>query len=210
MNSINNTQTHWENVFQTKDTSRVSWFQEKPELSLNLIKQYADSKSVSVIDVGGGDSRLPDFLIHDGFENISVLDISGDAIAASKERLRANETKANWIVSDILNFKQDMEFDIWHDRAVFHFLVDHKSQLKYKEKMLSNISSHGYAIIGGFSKNSDAKQCSGLRVCQHDRESIFKIFGPEFMMVDDFEQVHHTPSGSEQNFYWSILKKTNS
>lgn len=207
MKEINDAQSHWENVFQNKDTSKVSWFQNRPQRSLDLIKKYCLDKSKAIIEVGGGDSRLPDCLIEKDYRNITVLDISSVAVELSKERLRDDASKISWIVGNVLNFESDTEFDVWHDRAVFHFLMEEQDQQEYKKQLLSKLSGSAILIIGAFSKNSGVERCSGLMVNKQSRESILNLFEPEFALVDDFEEVHVTPSGSSQNFYWSILQK---
>lgn len=198
---------HWENVFQNKDTMKVSWYQKKPELSLSLIDKYTQLKSQSIIDIGGGDSRLPDGLLEKGYTDITVLDISNIALEKSKKRLAENSKLVRWENSDVLEFNSKEQFDLWHDRAVFHFINDAEDQLRYKVKILELLSENAIVIIGGFSKDNGPDKCSGINIEQHDRKSIAHIFCPEFEIITDFQQKHETPSGSQQNFYWVILKK---
>lgn len=199
---------HWENIFQNKDTSKVSWFQEKPERSLSLIEKYALSNAQSIIDIGGGDSRLPDNLIAKGYTDLTVLDISSIALEESKRRLNDKANSVQWVVSDVLEYDSTKHFDLWHDRAVFHFIKDKEDQLKYKSRMLKLLSESAIAVIGSFSKEDGPLRCSGIDIEQHNRESISNIFFPEFEIVSDFDEIHETPSGSIQNFYWVILSKS--
>ena len=150
---------HWEAVYQTKGPEEVSWTQEIPKTSLNFIHSFSLNKSAKIIDIGGGDSKLVDFLLDEGFENISVLDISAKALEKAKLRLGNRSEKVNWIVSDILDFKPDTAFDVWHDRAAFHFLTTKEQVEKYIEIAQSVVS--GYLTIGTFSENGP-KKCSGL------------------------------------------------
>lgn len=203
---MNDTKKHWEYIFQNKDTTQVSWYQEKPQMSLDLIGNNVDSKSEAIIDIGGGDSRLPDHLQKQGYENISVLDISEFALVESKKRLGDASKDIDWIISNVIDFDGAGKYKLWHDRAVFHFIKDLTDQLKYKEKLMESLAPGGVVIIGAFSKNEGPHKCSGIEIQQHDRASIIDVFKPEFSILSDFEDIHKTPSGSSQNFYWSILK----
>ncbi len=204
---MENRKVHWENIFQTKDTSKVSWYQEVPQVSINLIAEHLASKNEAILDVGAGDSRLPDFLLKSGYKDLSVLDISSQALSLSKKRVEKLGARLKWIETDILNFKPGREYSLWHDRAVYHFLSTRSEQIRYKSILLNTLKNKGIAIISGFSKNNGPHKCSGLSVNKLNRESLQDNFGTEFTIIDDFEQLHLTPSGSKQNFYWAILKK---
>ncbi len=202
-----NKKGHWEGIFKTKDTSKVSWFQEKPIISLKLIRDYTKNRNVSIIDVGAGDSQLPDYLLEDQFTNLTFLDISGIALELSKSRIQDKTHNLNWIETNILDFKAKTTFDLWHDRAVFHFISNPVDQMKYKEVLLNALAPSGIVIIAAFSKNGGPSQCSGIDICPHDKESFAKIFSPEFEIINNFENKHRTPSGAIQNFSWVVLKR---
>lgn len=199
-----NTKQHWEKVYETKSSNEVSWTQEKPETSLRFIRNSKLPKSAKIIDVGGGDSKLVDFLLEEGYENITVLDISAKAIEKAKERLGENAEKVKWIISDIVDFKPVEIYDLWHDRAAFHFLTDAKRIEKYKlltSKFISN-----YLIIGTFSKNGP-KKCSGLDIVQYDAQKITDTFQDHFKAIECFATDHTTPFGTVQNFqFCSFIK----
>ncbi len=196
---------HWESVFQTKDTRQVSWYQDSPELSLKLIQKYSEPHH-PIIDVGGGDSRLPDELLKASYTSVSVLDVSDTALTASQNRLQEKAQLIDWITSDILELKTTQQFRLWHDRAVFHFITEPEEQERYKQQLMQYLHPDGVAVIGSFAANGGAEKCSGLHVARHDKNSIAQLFSPEFSILEEFEAVHITPSGKDQNFYWTILK----
>ncbi len=201
---------HWDNLFQNKDTSQVSWFQDIPKTSINLIDKYAPIKTAAIIDIGGGDSKLPDHLLKLEYKDIALLDISTYAIEQSRKRLGKSADLINWINSNILDFESKKRYQLWHDRAVYHFITDPSEQARYKEVLTKTLEPSGIAIIAGFSKNNDPIKCSGLVVSQQDRASIAKTFAPEFEIIEAFEALHSTPSGGQQNFNWTIIKRKSS
>lgn len=196
---------HWEKVFATKSPEEVSWTQEKPNTSLNLIEKANLDKSAEIIDVGGGDSRLVDFLLEEGYENISVLDISANAIERAKKRLGDKAEKVTWIVSDILDFKPNKRYELWHDRAVFHFLTSPKDILHYGNVVNEFVEKD--LIIATFSTKGPLR-CSGLDVTQYDRESIMVRFKEKFALVESFYEDHTTPFDTIQNFLFARLIKS--
>lgn len=189
--------THWESVYATKQPNEVSWTQEYPKSSLDLIQSFGVSKSASVIDVGGGDSRLVDCLLDEGFQHITVLDISSHAIERAKQRLGANADRVHWIVSDILDFEPTQTYDIWHDRAAFHFLTDPTEIAKYVE-LLNRCCTH-FAAIATFSEHGPAK-CSGLEVTRYSEELLQLRLHPNFRKLGCTEEEHMTPFGTKQMF----------
>jgi cyclopropane fatty-acyl-phospholipid synthase-like methyltransferase len=195
---------HWETVYETKQPSEVSWTQENPKTSLNFIQQTHLDKTAKIIDIGGGDSKLVDFLLADEFENITVLDISAKAIEKAKKRLGKNAKKITWIVSDITEFKPKTNYDIWHDRATFHFLTTEeqiKSYVGIIEKWVNDS-----VIIGTFSENGP-KKCSGLDIKQYSEKTLENQFSNSFKKLKCINEDHTTPFETKQNFTFCAFKK---
>lgn len=199
-------ESHWEKVYQTKDTTQVGWFQGKPKVSINLISDAKISKTAPVIDVGGGDGLLVDWLLEGGFENITVLDISASALEKSKNRLGESAAKVQWEACDILDFEPKGKFELWHDRAVFHFLTDPKEQQIYRRLVECSIHSGGYLLIMTFSK-SGPKTCSGLPIQQYDVQDLEEFFGQEFELTESLNYDHITPSGIAQNYSVCLFRR---
>lgn len=197
--------SHWENIYSTKSLNEVSWHEPKPDNSIKLIEKYALNKNVAIIDIGGGDSFLADNLIALGYSNITVLDISETAIEKAKIRLGENATKIKWIVSDITSFEPTEKYDIWHDRAVFHFLTNVLDQENYKELLINSLKENGIFIIGTFAIDGPTK-CSGITVQQYDIESITTQF-TELELVENFNFEHPTPFNTFQKFIFAVFKK---
>lgn len=198
---------HWEHVYETKSPSEVSWTQEIPRTSLDFIKSFGITKKANIIDIGGGDSKLVDFLIEEGFENITVLDISAKAIEKAQARLGVNAAKVNWIVSDITEFEPNEVYDVWHDRAVFHFLTIKEQISKYKETARKSVN--GYLTIGTFSENGPTK-CSGLDIKQYNETTLTKEFLEGFDKIHCIIEDHLTPFNTKQNFlFCSFQRKVN-
>lgn len=197
---------HWENVFETKDTTKVSWYQPVPETSIRLLQQLPVSKTAKIIDVGAGDSFLADNLIKEGYNNISLLDISGKALNAIKNRLEENVRQITFIQEDVLHFNPDTKFDIWHDRAVFHFFTEKDDIEKYVHLVTDGISANGYLIIGTFSETGP-DSCSGLSVQRYSEENLVNTFSESFTKVTGFTENHTTPSKSIQNFRFCVFQK---
>jgi SAM-dependent methyltransferase len=195
---------HWETVYETKNPNQVSWTQENPKTSLNFIHSFNTNKNAKIIDIGGGDSKLVDFLLDEGFQNITVLDISQKAIEKAQLRLGEKAKKVNWIVSNITDFKPTTQYDIWHDRAAFHFLTSQEQINKYLEIVKNAVS--GYLIIGTFSENGPLK-CSGLEIKQYSKETITELFQNEFQVIECFTEDHLTPFDTTQNFIFCSFKK---
>jgi cyclopropane fatty-acyl-phospholipid synthase-like methyltransferase len=200
-----NIKKHWETVYETKTQEQVSWTQKIPKDSLDFIQSLKLNKDASIIDIGGGDSFLVDFLLADGYTNISVLDISSKAIERAKDRLGTNATKVTWIVSNIIDFKPEKNYDVWHDRAAFHFLTkenDIKTYVSTTEKYVSK-----NLIIGTFSNNGPLK-CSGLEITQYSKNKMHKTFNSKFEPVKCVIKNHQTPFNTIQNFiFCSFMKR---
>ena len=196
---------HWETVYQNKTPEQVSWTQEIPKTSLEFIAQFNLDPSAKIIDVGGGDSHLVDFLIDGGFKDISVLDISSKAIERAKYRLGDKANRVNWIVSNIIDFTPDVKFDIWHDRAAFHFLTS-KEDIETYVKAVSQFANH--IVLGTFSKNGPLK-CSGLPISQYNSEDLKELLESDFELVSSHYENHTTPFDTQQNFlFCSFRRKT--
>ena len=198
--------SHWENIYSSKNEDGVSWFQEYPKTSIDLIEKYSINKSISIIDIGSGRSRILINLIENEYDNLTYLDISQEACSKSKILLGNKQDLVQWHVENILDFKTEKNFSIWHDRAVFHFLTSKEDVEKYKQVALKNIVQGGYLILGTFSENGPEK-CSGLNVSRYSTESLKEIFSPEFKMIESFTIDHKTPFNTTQNFLFSIFKK---
>lgn len=195
---------HWETVYENKTPDQVSWTQEVPRTSLDFINSFGLPKTAKIIDIGGGDSKLVDCLLNDGYENITVLDISEKALERAKKRLGDDAKKVSWIVSDITAFKPDTSFDIWHDRAAFHFLTAPEQISKYKAIAGKWVS--GFLAIGTFSKDGP-KKCSGLDISQYSEESLSEVFSNDFKIIDCLTEDHSTPFDTTQNFLFCSFKK---
>src|SRR3989344_2074237 len=191
---------HWENIYQTKNTDEVSWYQEKPETSLNLISETSIEKNAKIIDVGAGASKLADNLLALGFRNITALDVSLNALNKSKKRLGDRANNVKWIVSDLREFETNDRYDFWHDRAVLHFLTEEEDIKKYIKLVRTYLKPKGYVIVSTFSINGP-KRCSGLDIKQYAEDSAKKLFS-DFAHIKSFEEEHITPWGSSQIFIW--------
>ncbi|MDP9961214.1 class I SAM-dependent methyltransferase [Chryseobacterium lathyri] len=202
MNKTN--KEHWENVYETKNPGEVSWTQEKPKTSLDFIHSFSLGKDARIIDIGGGDSNLVDCLLEEGYENISVLDISVKALEKAKKRLGEKADKITWIASDITEFEPREKYDIWHDRAAFHFLTTPEEVSKYIK--IAGKSVTGFMILGTFSKNGPVK-CSGLNIQQYDDKSLPAKFESDFEKIKCLTENHTTPFGTVQNFVFCSFKK---
>ncbi|MGO3183655.1 MAG: class I SAM-dependent methyltransferase [Aequorivita sp.] len=197
---------HWENIYQTKKLTEVSWFQPTPEISLNLIQTAAILKDAKIIDVGGGDSFLADHLLDLGYRDITVLDISSAAIERAKKRLGERAKLVKWIVSDITDFNPSEKYECWHDRAAFHFLTDEKEISQYVKNVNQCIKKDGELIIGTFSDKGPEK-CSGIPIKQYTENSLEKQFLDTFEKLDCNTIDHQTPFDTTQNFIFCRFKK---
>ncbi len=203
----NSTKQHWEEIYQTKDTVReVSWYQDIPKTSIDFILSTGTDKNADIIDIGGGDSRLADKLLELGFKNVSVLDISAKALQKAKTRLGEKAKSVIWIEADILEFDTESRFDIWHDRAAFHFLTKEEDIANYIEIAGKLIKTSGYLVISTFSMNGP-KKCSGLDITQYSEDSIKKTFQKDFGHIKSFEEIHTTPFNTKQNFLFNLFKR---
>ena len=201
-----NFKSHWENVYQSKNENEVSWYQEVPSKSLDLINSLNLRKDSKIIDVGAGESRLVDNLLSLGFKNVTVLDISSKSIEKTKQRLGKKSKLVNWVVSDIVDFIPEKSFDLWHDRATFHFLTDKMRIKKYVDLVNNSVNSQGNLIVSTFSTNGPLK-CSGLQISQYNKNSISELFKEEFKLSYSETSVHQTPFNTNQEFIFNIFSK---
>jgi ubiquinone/menaquinone biosynthesis C-methylase UbiE len=197
---------HWENIYSTKQPNELSWTQENPEASLAFIHSFNLPKQASIIDIGGGDSRLVDKLIEEGFEDITVLDISEHALQRAKGRLGEKAKNVKWVVSDITEFKTEKTFDLWHDRATFHFLTTVDQINKYLERAMNNLKANGVLTIGTFSENGP-KKCSGLEVKQYSEETLEIQLKRGFEKIRCVTENHRTPFDTIQNFLFCCFRR---
>jgi len=195
-------QAHWEKIYTEKAPNAVSWYRPHLETSLALIEQTASGRSPSVIDVGGGESTLVDDLLARGYENITVLDISQSAIDANRKRLGKAAQSVHWLVADITKVKlESSAYDVWHDRAVFHFLTAADDRIAYVRQVARAVKRGGYVIVGTFGPEGPTK-CSGLDVVRYDAESLHREFGVHFHMLGSSTELHRTPFGTIQQFLY--------
>jgi len=197
---------HWENVYATKNDDEVSWYQENPETSLKLITALELNNEAAIIDVGGGNSNLIGELQKQAFANLSVLDIAEKSLTRTKAKLGANAKHIQWIVADVLKFKPNQQYDVWHDRAVFHFLTTTEDIANYVRLVSNSIKKRGYFILATFSKSGPLK-CSGLAITQYSKEALVALFSPQFTLINSFEEVHQTPFDTTQNFIYTLFQK---
>jgi SAM-dependent methyltransferase len=199
---IDQRQAHWDSVYATKKSDEVSWYQARPGVSLEFIGRAVRSKDARIIDVGGGASRLVDALLDDGFQRVTVLDISPEALARAEERLGDRARLVTWIAADISRWTPPAPFDIWHDRAVFHFLVSLEDRRAYRTALAAALPLGGQAIIGTFASDGPEK-CSGLPVARYEPETLGAELGPGFRLVESTHEDHPTPAGKVQRFQFS-------
>lgn len=199
---------HWENVYQTKSSTDVSWYEPDPKQSLDLILDAAGEKRGRVIDVGGGQSFLVDRLLDSGFKQVAVLDISSAAIEATKARLGERASQVEWMVADITQAETLGKFDIWHDRAVFHFITEPDDRERYVKLLKRSLPIGGHFIVGTFAKGGPEK-CSGLQIRQYDAATMQEELGQSFVPIKCSEYLHTTPSAKSQLFFFGVYKREN-
>lgn len=196
-------QVHWENVYRTKAPDQVSWFRPHLETSLDLIERCAAGNSgASIIDVGGGASTLVDDLTGRGYTNVTVLDISQTALDIARNRLGSASDLVRWIAADVTEAALPVRsFDVWHDRAVFHFLTRQEDRVAYVRNVARSVRPGGHLIVGAFGPEGPLK-CSGLDVVRYDADSLHDEFGPDFRLVESRKEIHETPFGTTQQFVY--------
>ena len=198
---------HWENIYQTKNINGVSWYQETPYESIELIKKFSTTDSDMIIDIGCGKSFLADNLLKLNYKNITLVDISLNALKEVKDRL--NNKSLNFIETDVLNLKLERTFDIWHDRAVFHFITNKKSVEKYISLCNEYIGEGGKLMIGTFAEDGPLK-CSGLEIKRYSVENLKELFKENFEFIEGFKKLHCTPFDTQQSFTFCVFRKISS
>ena len=196
---------HWDNIYTTKGEAEVSWFEETPVQSLELLELVGAQPSSAIIDVGGGTSRLVDNLLARGFENITVLDLSATALTSARARLGDKGEAVKWIVADVTEWLPTDTYDVWHDRAAFHFLTSEKEQRAYIKRLKQALKRGGHVIIGTFALDGPEK-CSGLPVARHSAESLSALLAPDFDLIDSRRHEHITPWQAVQKFQFSTFR----
>jgi SAM-dependent methyltransferase len=197
---------HWEAIYQTRGETNVSWYQDDPRLSLDLIRAFAPAEGGRIIDVGGGDSVLVDRLLDLTFERIAVLDISETALGKARLRLGELASRVQWLTADITAVESLGTFDIWHDRAVFHFLTDAADRRKYVELTRQTVAEGGHLIIATFADDGP-KRCSDLDVCRYNASTLGTELGRGFSLVREAREMHTTPRGSSQAFFYGVFRR---
>lgn len=199
-------QNHWEKIYTEKAPTAVSWYRRHLETSLELIERVALDRSSSIIDVGGGESTLVDDLLARGYEDITVLDISRTAIDANRKRLGDASDRVHWLVADITHGDlPPSRYDVWHDRAVFHFLTAPADRLAYVGQVARAVKNGGHVIVSTFGPEGPTK-CSGLEVVRYDAESLHREFGVHFRLLGSSKELHHTPFGTTQQFLYCYCR----
>jgi len=197
---------HWENIYSTKEINGVSWYQETPTTALNIFNSLQLNSDASIIDIGAGKSFLVDNLLELGYNDITILDISGNALNEVKERVEKKRFSIKCIESNVTDLSFEQKYDVWHDRAVFHFITNKQEREKYTSLLNSSLNKDGYLILGTFSEDGPLK-CSGLEVQRYSVEELKKLLKENFQLIDGFKKVHDTPFNTTQSFTFCLFKK---
>lgn len=196
------TSTHWDAVYRSKDLTAVSWHQQRPAVSLRLVTAAAGT-SAAVIDVGAGASTLVDELLAAGYLDVTVLDVSAEALARVRDRL---DGRVQVVVADLLGWTPERQYDVWHDRAVLHFLVEPEQQRRYVATAAATVRPGGALVVGVFALDGP-EQCSGLPTQRYDPDGLQQLLAPDFALVHSEQEVHATPAGAAQSFTWAVLRR---
>ena len=198
--------THWESVYRTKQPDQVSWFQQEPALSLDMIGRATTDETARIIDVGGGASLLVDALLRTGYADITVLDVSAAALAHARRRLGARAASVHWLDADVLTARLgDAAFDVWHDRAVFHFLTSTADRAAYVAQLRATLRPGGHAVIATFADDGPAR-CSGLEVARYSPETLGAALGADFEPLATAREQHVPPAGASQSFVYGLFR----
>ncbi len=197
--------SHWEGVYREKEDAQLSWHQDDPSISLELCDVAGVDSGSSVIDIGGGTSRFAERLIERGLRDVSVLDVSEAALDRSRRQLGSVSEQIEWIAANVTTWIPDRNYDLWHDRAVFHFLVNADDRTAYRDRLCRGLRPGGHAIIATFALDGPEK-CSGLPIARYDPERLSEVLGDRFTLVAHRSHTHNTPWGSPQSFQFSLLR----
>jgi SAM-dependent methyltransferase len=199
-------QTHWEKIYRKKAPDAVSWYRPHLEASLALIEKAAADHSASIVDVGGGESTLVDDLLALGYQNLTVLDVSQTAIDVTKRRLGPAAERVHWLTADIAKSElAPSAYEVWHDRAVFHFLTANDQRAAYVRQVARAVKPGGHVLVSTFGPEGPTK-CSGLEVVRYDADSLHAEFGVRFRLLDSFKELHNTPFGTTQQFLYCLCR----
>jgi len=201
-----NRQAHWQLVYKEKGENQFSWFQERPNISLALIEAVQADRSSAIIDIGGGASRLVDALVEKGYRDVTVLDLSERAVSIAKMRLGERAAMVKWIVADVTQWEPQRSYDLWHDRAAFHFLTEVSDRAAYIDRLRKAVRRGGHAIVGTFALGGP-ERCSGLPVVRYDAAQLSAALTPSFALVDMRRDDHKTPWGAIQHFQFSVFRR---
>ncbi len=200
------TRAHWDGVYQTKAVDEVSWYRPHLEVSLKLIERATSNSGDAIVDVGGGEATLVDDLVARGYGDVTVLDISPAAIEVAKRRLGSSAASVHWIIGDITAVELEAaRYDVWHDRAVFHFLTSADDRAAYVRQVTRSVKLGGHVIVATFGPDGPEK-CSGLEVVRYDPENLHGEFGPRFRLLDSVTELHETPWGAAQQFMYCLCR----
>jgi SAM-dependent methyltransferase len=198
---------HWDQIYDTRPVTELSWYQSRPETSLRLIEEAASGPSAAVVDVGSGASELVDELLARGFTDLTLVDVSRRALEHVRERLGDEARRVSFVNQDLLTWIPERRYDVWHDRAVFHFLTERDDRDRYIEIVTDAIPVGGSVILGTFAQDGPTT-CSGLPVCRYSADDLADLLGPSFSVVGHERQEHMTPGGAAQSFTWVVLRRT--
>lgn len=193
---------HWDRVYGERREDEVSWFQARPGTSLDLVARTGAGQDARIVDVGGGASRLVDALLDAGYRDVVVVDIAASALAQAKARLAARASRVRWVTADVTRWEPEAPFDVWHDRAVFHFMVSPEDRQAYREVMLRAVKPGGHVIVGTFASDGP-ERCSGLPVRRYEPDTLAVELGPDLQLVESVREDHVTPGGKVQRFQFS-------
>ena len=201
-----NRQAHWQRVYEERGENQVSWFQDRPNISLELIEAVCGDPGSAIVDIGGGASRLVDALVEQGYRDLTVLDVSESAVSIAKMRLGERAGMVKWIVGDVTRWEPTGCYDLWHDRAAFHFLTEASDQTGYIDRLTKAVRPEGHAIFGTFALDGP-ERCSGLPVVRYDATQLSATLTPAFALVDMRRDDHKTPWGAIQHFQFSVFRR---
>jgi len=198
--------SRWDEMYRSRSVDTVSWYQARPTMSLALIEHAEVAKGAPLIDVGGGASSLVDHLLREDYADVAVMDLADSALAAARERLGEQARQVDWIVGDVLAFAPIKRYALWHDRAVFHFLVDAGERRRYLEA-LGRASQAGTQLVIGTFAEDGPERCSGLPVARYRVAELHAVFGEDYELLESTRETHRTPDGSDQHFTWVRLRR---